>query len=131
MIQMHIFCSLVRTTIICVTIFAVACIKPEGHSFHLFSYPPGSAPHEYNWEFSGAIYTYYYDPISTPSNKRFWITIHDRKDRQYLDDEFHIYGGQIWSMEEWNVFDSLLIMFYDVKDGEPTKIILDSTGDST
>ena len=114
---------------LCIAVLTFSCVQREQCSFYLFSFPPESAPHENNWEYIGSIYVYYEERISIPSNKRHWIEITDRNDKKYLDDEFYIYGGQIWEIDEWNVFDSLLIIFYDVKDGEPYKA-LDSLGDS-
>ena len=116
--------------LILLCIIVVGCIS-ENYSFTLFSYPPGSEPHDNTWVYWGAVRFYYDGAIRDYSEKRIVVKIDDRSEKKLLDDFFKLNGGYLGVMDIWNVFDTLTLLFYDEDVGEPVKVLLDGASDST
>lgn len=95
----------------CLLLFVIAGCQDSGvHSFKLFSFPPGSAPHEKNWDYFGSINMY--EPHNGET-LRIIIRVEDNADETLLLDEFSLQLPQntVDACTKWNNFDTLMVMF--------------------
>ena len=98
------------------------CSIGETTFFHLFSYPPSSEPHtvngETNWEYIGSIEFYFKGTYRDQSTKRLHINVENKSGKVLLDDSFELFGGNLEAEEIWEVFDTLIIIYFDYDEGD-------------
>ena len=107
------------------------CTLGEMYNFHLFSFPPGSEPHEHNWEYSGSVTFYYRSSFYNNESKRIAIVVKDTTGKKYLDDVTSLTCANVNVKIKWDVFDTLQFLFYNPDIGEPVKVLVNGAIDST
>jgi hypothetical protein len=90
--------------------------RNTSYSFRAFSYPPGSQPHQDNWEYSGTVVVTSQEKgsLSKKSAKSVYIVVKDKSKRTYLSDRLEFHCGQIDSSIKWDKFEELEIILYEV-----------------
>ena len=79
-----------------------------------FSYPPGSKPHEKNWEYRGLVYVYTRKgPLIYKSKKNVEIGIHDKEGDKLLDDKYTFNCAFIKAAVVWEEFEDLQISLFE------------------
>jgi hypothetical protein len=92
----------------------IASCKTEYTTQH-FSFPPGSKPHENNWDYTLLIVVSTgADPFTKKSKKHVQIKIYDRSKTFYLKDSFDLISASIDANIVWNSFGRVDIELLEV-----------------
>lgn len=95
-------------------LFAASCRKTD-FAGQYFSFPPGSKPHENNWEYTGVItVSSNQTPITSKSKKKVNIKIYDRNKTIYLNEDFEFDCASIEANVVWNNFEEIKIELSEV-----------------
>lgn len=86
------------------------------YSGQAFSYPPGSKPHEDNWEYSGRVIvtSRQKGSFAKKSKKIVYIVVKDRNKHKHLSDKMRFECGSIEASITWDQFEILEIILYEV-----------------
>lgn len=80
-----------------------------------FSFPPGSKPHENDWQYTGmVIISSNQRPITEKSKKIIRITIYDKNKKYFLNDEFKVTSASIRANCVWENFEKIQIELLEV-----------------
>ena len=83
--------------------------------FQIESFPPGTKPSGYDWEYSSiVIVTSNKSPITRKSKKKVYIKIYDRKKTYYLKDNYKFVSATIKASFIWEKFDEIRIKLFEV-----------------
>lgn len=90
--------------------------KGKSYSFTAFSYPPGSEPHEDNWEYHGKVIVSSLEvgPLTRRTRKTVQIIVQGRSKDGFLSDKLDFVCASIESSVQWDVFDEIEIILYEV-----------------
>jgi hypothetical protein len=90
-------------------LFVVGCTSQ--YALQAFCFPPGSKPHEDNWEYLGMIVTETSSPGSmfAKNPKHVKIRIQDKNKRSLLDDNYDFSCGYVKANISWDTFDVLVV----------------------
>lgn len=95
-------------------LFAASCRKTD-YAGQYFSFPPGSKPHENNWEYTGVItVSSNQTPITAKSKKKVNIKIYDRNESIYLNEEYEFDSASIDANVVWEKFEEIRIELDEV-----------------
>ena len=85
------------------------------YAFQLFSYPPGSKPHEDNWEYFGKVVFYDKErgPLIYKSKKYLNIVIYGRDKNEVLKDMLTFHCAMIEATIVWEEFEDLQISLFE------------------
>jgi hypothetical protein len=79
-----------------------------------FSFPPGSKPHENDWQYSAlVIVSSNKSPITKKSRKYVKIKVYDKYKANLLTDEFEVLSASITAKVVWDKFDELNIELFE------------------
>jgi len=97
---------------ICITIYT-SCA--QFYVTYMFTYPPGSKPHENNWAYIGEVW---FSPVGKKpypsySKKHVAIFVEDKEKNNYLKDKFDVEGADLLAKATWDVFEQLTIVIYE------------------
>lgn len=95
-------------------LFAVSAhygCKKSAFPGKLFCYPPSSKPHESTWTYLGSVLVKQSEKgsFSKRSVKSIYITVRDRQEKLYLNDELEVYCAGLHIATEWDQFEELEI----------------------
>jgi len=109
-------CILFVFLILFILSVGIAGCKESVYSFHSFSYPPNSVPHEDNWEYLGKVVVSSKEegPLTQKSEKNVKITIVDKNKNVYLSDELKFISAYIESSITWHDFEEIQIILFEV-----------------
>lgn len=80
-----------------------------------FSFPPGSKPHENNWEYKAAILvSSKKKPITKKSKKNVQIKVYDKNETIILNDEFEFVRASISAKVVWEKFGKIDVELIEV-----------------
>lgn len=80
-----------------------------------FSFPPGSKPHENNWEYKAVVIVSSKEkPITKKSKKSVQIKIYDKKEAIILNDELEFVGASIDAKVVWEKFEVIKVELLEV-----------------
>lgn len=101
--------------IIFILFFPILFSCGDDYSFQAFSYPPGSKPHENNWEYTAlVIVSSGHKPIAEKSEKIVRIKVHDKNKQYLLNDTFEFVSASINAIVIWEKFEILKIKLVEV-----------------
>ena len=85
------------------------------YAFKVFSYPPGSKPHESDWEYFGKVVHYSKEkgPLTNKSKKYVEIVIYDREKNKLLEDKYTFQCASIEATIAWEEFEDLQISLFE------------------
>ena len=75
----------------------------------MFSYPPGSKPHESNWEYIGQITVWHPGAPVERGKKKLRVSIKDKNDKILLNETHKIFGGIFKHVVSWERFENIKI----------------------
>jgi len=109
-------CILIVLLILIILSVGIAGCNEKMYSFHSFSYPPNSMPHEDNWEYLGKVVVSSKEkgPLTQKSEKNVKITIVDKNKNVYLSDELKIISAYIEPSITWYNFEKIQIILFEV-----------------
>jgi hypothetical protein len=95
-----------------------------------FSYPPGSKPHDNNWQYTAlVIVSSHKSPISKKSRKYVKFMVYDKNKKNFLTDEYEFNSASITAHVVWVTFDELNIELFEVgnefADDDYNKILIE------
>jgi hypothetical protein len=91
----------------------IAC-RAEYTTQH-FSFPPGSKPHENDWEYTALIIvSSRKSPITKKSKKNVHVRVYDKNKTKYLNDDLEFIGASIDAKIIWNKFEKIEIEIFEV-----------------
>lgn len=90
-----------------------ACSR--GYSGQHFSYPPGSKPHEDNWQYAGVVRQWepLFKSIAEKGKRKVDIVVTTKDYRKVLEDSFHVESAGLRPRITWNRFAELVIVLYE------------------
>lgn len=90
-----------------------SCCRSFGSQ--LFSYPPGSKPHENNWTYFGVVRQWEpnFKALSQRGKRKIEIIVSDKSDHKVLEDSFQIDSAYIHPEINWTTFEELSINLYE------------------
>ncbi len=98
---------------ILVCIFLFSCSTE--YTGQYYSFPPGSKPHENDWEYTMVVFVSSNNkPISKKSKKIVEINVYDRNNINYLTDHFEFLCASIEAKVLWESFEEIRISLYEV-----------------
>jgi hypothetical protein len=111
--NVQIFKILAIGVIVLILSFFTSCSTE--YTGQYFSYPPGSKPHQKNWEYKAIVLvSSNKKPITKKSKKRVQIKVYDKIETTILNDEFEFVGASIYAKVVWKKFDDIKIELLEV-----------------
>jgi len=109
-------CIVLVFAILAILNVGIAGCSEKMYSFHSFSYPPNSMPHENNWEYLGkvVISSKAKGPLTKKSEKNVKITVVDKNKNVYLTDELKFISAYIEPSITWYDFEKIQINLFEV-----------------
>ncbi len=102
------------TGILTMLFFAASCSGSVYTTQH-FSFPPGSKPHESNWQYMALIIvSSKKSPITSKSKKTVNIKIYDRSNTIFLDEAFEFTNASIRANIVWFKFEEFKVKLIEV-----------------
>lgn len=94
--------------------FTLSCSGSE-YTTHHFSYPPGTKPHENEWQYMTLVtVTSKQSPITKKSRKKVNIQVYDRNKTTLLNEDFEFVVASIDAKVVWNKFEELSVELDEV-----------------
>lgn len=107
------FIKTLRIWILSLCFFSVCCKGPIYTTQH-FSYPPGSKPHENDWEYTMMIITFSKRaPITKKSKKVVKIKIYDKNKTIFLDEDFNFSCASVSADVSWLEFEKIKVELFE------------------
>jgi hypothetical protein len=101
-------------TCICLMLLLASSCTGADYTTQHFSYPPGSKPHESNWQYTAlVIVSSNKSPITKKSKKYVKIKVYDKYKTNLLTDEFEVISASITANVVWDKFDELNIELFE------------------
>lgn len=116
-------------TFFILTVILITSCKTEYSTQH-FSFPPGSLPHEDDWDYTAVIIVSSSEsPITKKSKKNVQIKVFDNKKNQFLNKKYDIVSASIYANVVWEEFENIRVKLFETgneyaKDAYNKKLLL-------
>ena len=99
----------------CIMLLFVASCNGSEYTTQHFTFPPGSKPHENNWQYTAlVIVTSNQSPITKKSKKNVKIEIYDKSKKIFLSDKFEFISASIRANVAWEEFEEIRVELLEV-----------------